>query len=82
MTELRCPSCAARNRVAAVPRGVSRCTRVNVDEEPALGARFHAHSIPLLVVLRDGYEVDRIVGALPRQTLESRLAPFLDERRS
>jgi hypothetical protein len=44
------------------------------DEEPALGARFQARSIPLLVVLRDGREVDRIVGALPRPALEARLA--------
>jgi hypothetical protein len=29
------------------------------------------------VVLRDGREVDRIVGALPRPALEQRLAPVL-----
>ena len=42
-----------------------------------LAARFDAHSIPLLVVLRDGREADRIVGALPRPALEARLAPLL-----
>ena len=51
--------------------------KVNIDEEPGLGARFHARSIPLLVVLRDGHEVDRITGALSRQALEARLAPLL-----
>jgi thioredoxin-like negative regulator of GroEL len=34
-------------------------------------------SIPLLVVMRDGSEVDRIVGALPRGALEKRLRPAL-----
>jgi hypothetical protein len=29
-----------------------------------------------LVVIRDGHEVDRIVGALPRAALEQRLAPL------
>jgi thioredoxin 2 len=137
MAILACPSCGARNRVGAIPRGAPRCARckamlpwlvaadtagfeaeaaasvpvvvdlwapwcgpcrmiapvledlaarqagklkvvkVNVDEEPALGARFGAHSIPLLVVLRDGREVDRIVGALPRPALEARLGPLL-----
>jgi thioredoxin-like negative regulator of GroEL len=34
-------------------------------------------SIPLLVVIRDGSEVDRVVGALPRTALEQRLQPAL-----
>jgi thioredoxin-like negative regulator of GroEL len=33
--------------------------------------------IPLLAVIRDGHEVDRIVGALPRAALEQRLSPVL-----
>jgi thioredoxin 2 len=57
--------------------GRLKVVKVNVDEEPALAARFGARSIPLLVVLRDGREVDRVVGALPRPALESRLAPHL-----
>ena len=54
--------------------GRLKVVKVNVDEEPALGARFDARSIPLLVVMRDGREVDRIVGALPAAALEARLA--------
>jgi thioredoxin 2 len=53
--------------------GRLKVVKVNVDEEPALAARFGARSIPLLVVLRDGREVDRVVGALPRPALEARL---------
>jgi len=37
-------------------------TKVNVDENPALAARFHVQAIPLLVLLKDGQEVDRFVG--------------------
>ena len=54
--------------------GQLKVVKVDVDEEPGLAARFHARSIPMLVVIRDGHEVDRIVGALPRRTLEARLA--------
>jgi thioredoxin 2 len=57
--------------------GRLKVIKVNVDEEPQLATRFGARSIPLLVVLRDGREVDRIVGALPRPALEQRLAPVL-----
>jgi thioredoxin 2 len=63
--------------LAARHAGQLKVVKVNVDEDPALGARFAARSIPLLVVLRDGREIDRIVGALPRSALEARLAPVL-----
>ncbi len=48
-----------------------------VDANPALAHRFPAMPIPLLVVIRDGAEVDRVVGALPRAALKQRLAPAL-----
>jgi thioredoxin 2 len=63
--------------LAARHAGRIKVVKVNVDDEPTLGARFDARSIPLLVVLREGREVDRIVGALPRAALEARLAPVL-----
>ena len=63
--------------LAARHAGRIKVVKVNVDDEPTLGARFDARSIPLLVVLREGREVDRIVGALPRPALEARLAPVL-----
>jgi thioredoxin 2 len=57
--------------------GQLKVVKVDVDANPALAARFRAQSIPLLVVIRDGQEVDRIVGALPRAALEQRLGPVL-----
>jgi thioredoxin 2 len=58
--------------------GQLKIVKVDVDANPDLAVRFGAQSIPLLVVIRDGHEVDRIVGALPRSALERRLAPVLD----
>lgn len=57
--------------------GRLKVVKVDVDANPGLAARFRAQSIPLLVVIRDGREVDRIVGALPRAALEQRLGPML-----
>ena len=57
--------------------GHLKVVKVDVDANPTLGARFGAQSIPLLVVIRDGEEVDRVVGALPRAALAQRLAPVL-----
>ena len=57
--------------------GKLKVVKVDVDANPGLARRYQAMSIPLLVVIRDGAEVDRIVGALPRPALEQRLAPVL-----
>jgi thioredoxin 2 len=64
-------------RLAARHAGRLKVVKVNVDESPALASRFDASSIPLLVVLRNGDAVERIVGAQPLPALEARLAPFL-----
>ena len=63
--------------LAARNAGRLKVVKVDVDANPGLAARFGAQSIPLLVVLRDGREVDRVVGAVPRPALEARLAPVL-----
>jgi thioredoxin 2 len=64
-------------RLAGRHAGKLKVVKVNVDESPALASRFDARSIPLLVVLRDGAEVQRIVGAQPLPALEALLAPHL-----
>ena len=40
--------------------------KVNVDENPELASKFGVVSIPTLVVLKDGREVNRIVGYRPK----------------
>lgn len=57
--------------------GRLKVVKVDVDANPALAAQYRAESIPLLVVMREGREIDRVVGALPRAALEQRLAPVL-----
>jgi thioredoxin-like negative regulator of GroEL len=54
--------------------GALKVVKVNVDENPQLAARFQAMSIPLLVIMRDGREVDRLVGAVPKGQIEQRIA--------
>ena len=57
--------------------GDLKVVKVDVDANRGLATRFGAQSIPLLVVIRDGQEIDRVVGALPRAALEQRLRPVL-----
>ena len=84
LVDLWAPWCAPCQAVAPVLErlvarhaGKIKVVKVNTDESPGLAARFDASSIPLLVVLRDGEVVDRIVGAQPLPALEARLAPHL-----
>jgi thioredoxin len=47
--------------------------KLNVDDNPAIASRFGVRSIPTLLILRGGQEVDRIVGAVPKQEIVRRL---------
>ena len=60
--------------LAAEMAGRVRFAKLNVDENPATASRFNVRSIPTLLVMRGGREVDRIVGALPKNELSRRLA--------
>ena len=57
--------------------GRLKVVKVNVDENPNLAARFGVRSIPTLVVLVDGAEADRLMGAMPKGALLARLSRHL-----
>ena len=42
-------------------------TEVDVDDERELAAQYSVRSMPTFVILRDGREVGRVVGARPRK---------------
>jgi len=64
-------------RVARSRAGHLKLVKINTDEEPALAQRFGVQGIPLMVLLRDGTEIDRRVGALPERALEQWLEPHI-----
>jgi thioredoxin 1 len=43
--------------------------KLDVDENPEVSAEFGIRSIPTLIVYKDGQEVDRVVGGVPKATL-------------
>jgi thioredoxin 2 len=65
-------------RLATRQAGKLKVLKVDVDRSPAVAARFDAASIPLLVLLRDGAEVKRVLGAHPLPALEALLVPYLE----
>jgi thioredoxin 2 len=57
--------------------GRLKVVKLNIDEAPAIASRYRVQGIPLLVVIKDGQEIDRVVGAVPagqlREVLERHL---------
>lgn len=45
--------------------GKALVAKVNTDEEPELAQRFSVMSIPTVVFLKNGQEIDRKVGVMP-----------------
>ena len=70
-----CRAMAPQFERAARMRPAHRFAKVNVDEEPALAARFEIRSIPTLVVLRDG----EVIGASPGVIGADQLVGALDQ---
>jgi thioredoxin 2 len=60
-------------QLAAEMAGRVRVAKLNVDENPATAARFGVRSIPTLLALKGGREVDRIVGVQPKSEIARRL---------
>src|SRR5256885_1270623 len=56
--------------LAEASEGRMTLTTVNVDENPALAARYGIRSIPTIVFFKEGAVVDRVVGAAPKAVLQ------------
>ena len=59
--------------LAAEMAGRVRVAKLNVDENPATARRFQVRSIPTLLVLKGGREMERIVGVQPKSEIVQRL---------
>jgi thioredoxin 2 len=67
----------AIDQLAAELAGKVRVAKLNVDDNPAVASRFNVRSIPTLLVLKAGQEVDRIVGVRPKEAIAERLQQVL-----
>ena len=56
--------------------GQLKVVKLDIDQAPAIAARYDVRSIPLLALVQHGSEVDRLVGAVP----PAQLRGWLDER--
>jgi thioredoxin 1 len=72
-----CPPCKAQapilDRLAAELGEGAVIAKVDVDAEPGLAQRYHVHSIPTLLVVKDGKVVERFQGLTRGETLRNAL---------
>jgi thioredoxin 1 len=66
-------------KVAAAMAGQAKVGKCNVDEAPQSAERFGVRSIPTLVVLKDGKEVERFVGVQSESQLIAALKTHLGD---
>lgn len=57
--------------------GKVKIGKVNVDENPAIPGQYGVRGIPTLILFKDGQIVDQLVGAVPKNQLESLLQKAL-----
>ena len=54
-----------------------RVAKIDVDSNPSTTARFRVTSIPSVLFFKDGELIDRVVGAVPRASLEEKILQHL-----
>jgi thioredoxin 1 len=57
--------------------GKALIAKVNTDDDPLWASRFGIMGIPTLILFKGGKEVDRVVGAVRKDVLKSKLEKVL-----
>jgi thioredoxin 2 len=60
-------------QLAMESAGRYQVAKLNIDENPLIANQFRIQSIPTMLIFKNGQLVDRLVGAMPKQEIASRL---------
>jgi thioredoxin 1 len=61
-------------KVAASHAGKAKFVKLNTDENPNIAGQYQVSGIPCLILFKNGQPVDRIVGYVPEQHINSMLS--------
>lgn len=67
----------AVKQIAGDYAGRVKVAKVDTDANPQVSTRFNIRSLPTFLIFRDGTVVDQVIGAVPRQAIENKLAALL-----
>jgi len=65
------------DELASEWKGRVRVCKLEVDGNPDVAARFQIQSIPTMIILDRGVEKETMIGALPKQQIKMKMAPYL-----
>jgi thioredoxin 2 len=65
------------NALAREYSGRIKFAKIHLDRNPISGGNYTVQSVPTLILMKRGRQVDRIVGALPKMELDRRLRVLL-----
>ena len=61
------------DELARESAGKVSLAKVNIDEHPALAARYGIRSIPTILFIKSGEVVDQVIGAVPKAQIKKKL---------
>ncbi len=65
------------DELAAEANGRFIVGKINTDDNPQISGRFSIDAIPTMLIFKGGKLVDRLIGLLPKQEIQRRLAAQL-----
>ena len=63
----------ALDELARESAGKVSLAKVNIDEHPALAARYGIRSIPTILFIKSGAVVDQVIGAVPKAQIKKKM---------
>ena len=63
--------------IAKEYQGKLKVCKLDVDEGQTTASEYGIMSIPTLAIFKDGKIVDKVIGALPKEELESKIKPHI-----
>jgi thioredoxin 1 len=66
------------DEIAKEYQGKLKVMKVNVDDNQSTAMKYQVMSIPTILFLKNGQEVDKIVGALPKSSIKSKVDAILE----
>jgi len=66
--------------IAKEQEGKVKIGKINVDNEIKIANEYAIHNIPTIVIFNQGKEVERIVGAVPKDHNEKKLKKYIGDK--
>lgn len=57
--------------------GKLKVVKLNTDNSPLVAQQYGIHAIPTLIIFKNGQEMERLVGYLPKKSIEQKLKVVL-----